>query len=71
MMAKAIRHADKLLKEAYALLRAAAVGTNIVGDAGEWCLRAAAHSAGGRYAVQIVGPAGRVTLANALMRSKP
>ena len=50
MKAKAIRHADKLLKEAYALLRAAAVGTNIVGDAGEWCLRAAAHSAGGRYA---------------------
>ena len=53
--------AAALLEEAYALLRAAAVGTNIVGDAGEWCLRAAAHSAGGRYAVQIVGPAGRVT----------
>ena len=37
---------DKLLEEAYALLRAAAVGTNILGDAGEWCLRAAAAQKG-------------------------
>ena len=42
--------AAALLEEAYALLRAAAVGTNILGDAGEWCLRAAAAPKGDEIA---------------------
>ena len=37
---------DKLVEEAYALLREAAVGTDVSSGAAEWCLRAAAAQKG-------------------------
>ena len=37
---------DKLLEEAYFLLREAAVGTDVSSGAAEWCLRAAAAQKG-------------------------